>query len=191
MGINRLSGKAQCFWLIEPVYADKNGKSPNTALLAATSRTLGGFLDHDPNFAHRFSRSPFYTGDSPDRYIWYRQHHRIDRLSDFIREVREVADEPQHVSPARSSPGEPGRGRPGVTRYPPGRYPILTTPLLNTWSKHSDVCLPDVERDGSDAFITERPGHDVCLRAPEPRRGDRQPDIRDSLSTPEQGQLMS
>lgn len=28
-----------------------------------------------------------------------RQHHRIDRLSDFIREVREVADEPQHVSP--------------------------------------------------------------------------------------------
>jgi len=69
------------------------------ALLAATSRTLGGLLDHDPNFAHRFSRSPFYTGDSPDRYIWYRQHHRIDRLSDFIREVREVADEPQHVSP--------------------------------------------------------------------------------------------
>ena len=69
------------------------------ALLAPTSRTLGGFLDHDPRFAHRFSRSPFYTGDSPDRYIWYRQHHRIDRLSDFISKVREVADEPQHVSP--------------------------------------------------------------------------------------------
>lgn len=69
------------------------------ALLAPTSRTLGGFLDHDPKFAHRFIRSPFYTGDSPDRYIWYRQHHRIDRLSDFIREVREVTDEPQHVSP--------------------------------------------------------------------------------------------
>lgn len=99
VGINRLSGKAQCLWLIDPVYADKDGKSSNMALLAATSRTLGGFLDHDPNFAHRFSRSPFYTGDSPDRYIWYRQHHRIDRLSDFIREVREVTDEPQHVSP--------------------------------------------------------------------------------------------
>lgn len=99
VGINRLSGKAQCLWLIDPVYADKDGKSPNMALLAATSRTLGGFLDHDPNFAHRFSRSPFYTGKSPDRYIWYRQHHRIDRLSDFIREVREVTDEPQHVSP--------------------------------------------------------------------------------------------
>lgn len=27
--------------------------------------------------------------------------------------MREVVDEPQHVSPARSSPGEPGRGRPG------------------------------------------------------------------------------
>jgi len=91
--------KAQCLWLIDPVYADESGKSPNMVLLAATSRTLGGLLDHDPNFAHRFSRSPFYTGDSPDRYIWYRQHHRIDRLSDFIREVREVADEPQHVSP--------------------------------------------------------------------------------------------
>ena len=99
VGINRLSGKAQCLWLIDPVYADESGKSPHMALLAATSRTLGGFLDHDPNFAHRFSRSPFYTGDSPDRYIWYRQHHRIDRLSDFIREVREVTDEPQHVSP--------------------------------------------------------------------------------------------
>ena len=57
MGINRLSGKAQCLWLIDPVYADKTGKSPNTALLVATSRTRGGFLDHDPNFAHRFSRS--------------------------------------------------------------------------------------------------------------------------------------
>lgn len=99
VGINRLSGKAQCLWLIDPVYADESGKSPHMALLAATSRTLGGFLDHDPNFAHRFSRSPFYTGESPDRYIWYRQHHRIDRLSDFIREVREVTDEPQHVSP--------------------------------------------------------------------------------------------
>ena len=39
--------------------------------------------------------------------------------------------------------------------------------------------------------LQKRPGHDVCLRAPEPGRGDRQPDIRDSLSTPEQGQLMS
>ncbi|MDK4235933.1 replication initiation protein [Corynebacterium propinquum] len=85
--------------MIDLVYADRDCKSPNMALLAATSRTLGGFLGHDPNFAHRFSRSPFYTGESPDRYIWYRQHHRIDRLSDFIREVREVADEPQHVSP--------------------------------------------------------------------------------------------
>ena len=116
MGINRLSGKAQCLWLIDPVYADKDGKSPNMALLAATSRTLGGFLDHDPRFAHRFSRSPFYTGDSPDRYIWYRQHHRIDRLSAFIREVREVADEPQHVSPRQ----EFSRG---ARAGPPGSWP--------------------------------------------------------------------
>ncbi|NJJ03019.1 hypothetical protein [Corynebacterium coyleae] len=31
-------------------------------LLTATSRTLVGFLNQDPKFAHRFSRSPFYTG---------------------------------------------------------------------------------------------------------------------------------
>ena len=43
VGINRLSGKAQCLWLIDPVYADKDGKSPDMALLAATSRSLGGF----------------------------------------------------------------------------------------------------------------------------------------------------
>ena len=27
--------------------------------------------------------------------------------------------------------------------------------------KNLDICISDVERDGSDAFITERPGHDV------------------------------
>ena len=80
MGINLLSGKAQCLWLINPVYANESGTSQNMELLAATSRALVGFLAQDPNFAHRFSRSPFYTGDSPDRYICYRQHHRNERL---------------------------------------------------------------------------------------------------------------
>ncbi|MCT1370379.1 replication initiation protein [Corynebacterium mucifaciens] len=121
-------------WLIDPVYADKDGKSPNMALLAATSRTLGGFLDHDPNFAHRFSRSPFYTGESPDRYIWYRQHHRIDRLSDFIREVREVTDEPQHISPRQEfSRGreliETVKGRTEV-RPPPARSRAAKMPPM-------------------------------------------------------------
>ena len=41
----RYAPKAQCLWLIDPLYADKDGKSPNMALLGATSRTLGGFLD--------------------------------------------------------------------------------------------------------------------------------------------------
>lgn len=97
-GVSRGDGDVASLslWLIDPVYANEDGKSPNMELLAATSRTLGGFLDHDPNFAHRFSRSPFYTGDSPDRYIWYRQHHRIDRLSNLIMEVRDVTNEPQH-----------------------------------------------------------------------------------------------
>ena len=70
-------------------------------LLEATTRTLGEYLDHDPHFAHRFSRSPFYTGSSPDRYVWYRQHHRIDRLGDFIMEIRTVTGDTQHESPKR------------------------------------------------------------------------------------------
>ncbi|PLA38481.1 hypothetical protein CYJ46_02030 [Corynebacterium coyleae] len=62
MGINRLSGKAQCLWLIDPVYANESSTSQNMELLVAMSRTVVGFLDQDPNFAHRFSRGPFYTG---------------------------------------------------------------------------------------------------------------------------------
>ncbi|WP_235961991.1 MULTISPECIES: replication initiation protein [Corynebacterium] len=106
------------------------------ALLAATSRTLGGFLDHDPNFTHRFSRSPFYTGENPDRYIWYRQRHRIDRLSDFISKVREVADEPQHVSPARSSPvavSSSRRSRHAASR--PRRFARSPTRSKSRWAR--------------------------------------------------------
>ena len=39
-------------------------------------------------------------------------------------------------------------------------------------------------RDGGDALIAERARHDVCLRATEPGRGDRQPGLRDGLRTP-------
>ena len=99
VGINYQSGKTQCLWLIDPVYANNGGISPNMKLLEATTRALGGYLDHDPHFAHRFSRSPFYTGDSPDRYVWYRQHHRIDRLGDFIVELRTITGDPQRESP--------------------------------------------------------------------------------------------
>lgn len=52
VGINRLIGKAECLWQTKPVCTDNDGKSSNMALLAATSRTLGGFLDHDPTSAH-------------------------------------------------------------------------------------------------------------------------------------------
>ncbi|WP_375713411.1 replication initiation protein [Corynebacterium haemomassiliense] len=48
-------------WLIDPVYANESGTSPNMELLASTSRALVGFLDQDPNFAHRISRSPLYN----------------------------------------------------------------------------------------------------------------------------------
>ncbi|WP_460511256.1 replication initiation protein, partial [Corynebacterium tapiri] len=88
VGINPLSGKAQALWLIDPVYANITGKSAPMGLLAAASRTLGEFLDHDPHFAHRFSRSPFYQGDDPTAYRWYCQHKRVYRLADLLQEVR-------------------------------------------------------------------------------------------------------
>src|SRR5699024_11591600 len=76
-------------------------------------------------------------------------------------------------------------------RYRGRSWPTEKNPGAEGSVQKPNFRLPDVERDGGDAFIAERPGRDGCLRAPEPRRGNRQPDIRDSLSTPEQGQLMS
>lgn len=101
VGINPQNGKAQAIWLIDPVYADKSGESPHMRLLARTTRALGEYLDHDPNFSHRFSRSPFYTGDDPTAYRWYCQHKRVHRLADLLKEVRTVADLPQHEQSQR------------------------------------------------------------------------------------------
>ena len=100
-GINPASGKAQFIWLIDPVYADKNRTSRNMELLRATSQELGELLDHDPHFAHRFSRSPFYTGKSPEAYRWYCQHDRVIRLQDFLRQVRVMAGQSQHIKNKR------------------------------------------------------------------------------------------
>lgn len=100
-GINPISGKAQFIWLIDPVYAGKNIESRNMQLLKATSHELGELLDHDPHFAHRFSRSPFYTGKSTEAYRWYCQHDRVIRLQDFLRQVREMAGQSQHVKNKR------------------------------------------------------------------------------------------
>lgn len=101
VGINPQNGKAQAIWLIDPVYADKNGESPHMRLFARASRTLDEYLGHDPNFSHRFSRSPFYTGDDPTAYRWYCQHKRVHRLADLLKEVRTVADLPQHEQQPR------------------------------------------------------------------------------------------
>ena len=100
-GINPISGKAQFIWLIDPVYAGKNHTSRNMELLKATSHELGELLDHDPHFAHRFSRSPFYTRNSPEAYRWYCQHDRVIRLQDFLRQVREMAGQSQHIKNKR------------------------------------------------------------------------------------------
>lgn len=96
VGINPESGKAQAIWLIDPVYTDEKGKSRNMALLSATSCALGELLDHDPHFSHRFSRSPFYTGDDPTAYHWYCQHKRVHRLADLLKEVRAMMGHPPH-----------------------------------------------------------------------------------------------
>ena len=100
-GINPVNGKAQFIWLIDPVHAGENRTSRNMELLKATSHELGELLDHDPHFAHRFSRSPFYTGKSPEAYRWYCQHDRVIRLQDFLRQVREMAGQSQHVKNKR------------------------------------------------------------------------------------------
>ncbi len=100
-GINPINGKAQFIWLIDPVYAGKNHTSRNMELLKATSHELGELLDHDPHFAHRFSRSPFYTRNSPEAYRWYCQHDRVIRLQDFLRQVREMAGQSQHIKNKR------------------------------------------------------------------------------------------
>lgn len=95
VGINPTNGKAQFIWLIDPVYAGRDGKSAQMKLLAATTRVLGELLDHDPNFSHRFSRNPFYTGKAPTAYRWYRQHNRVMRLGDLVKQVRDMAGHDQ------------------------------------------------------------------------------------------------
>ncbi|CAM4065429.1 replication initiation protein [Corynebacterium belfantii] len=95
VGINPTNGKAQFIWLIDPVYAGRDGKSAQMKLLAATTRVLGELLDHDPHFSHRFSRNPFYTGKSPTAYRWYRQHNRVMRLGDLVKQVRDMAGHDQ------------------------------------------------------------------------------------------------
>lgn len=101
VGINPTNGKAQFIWLIDPVYADRGGKSAQMKLLAATTRVLGELLDHDPHFSHRFSRSPFYTGKSPTAYRWYRQHNRVMRLGDLVKQVRDLAGHDQFEAAPR------------------------------------------------------------------------------------------
>ncbi|WP_052461452.1 replication initiation protein [Corynebacterium glutamicum] len=99
VGINPVNGKCQVIWLINPIYADKDGQSPHMALLAAATKTLGEWMGHDSHFSHRFSRSPFYTGDSPTAYRWYRQHHRVYRLGDLLAGVRSMIGQTQYSKP--------------------------------------------------------------------------------------------
>ena len=101
VGINPTNGKAQFIWLIDPVFADRGGKSAQMKLLAATTRVLGELLDHDPHFSHRFSRNPFYTGKAPTAYRWYSQHNRVMRLGDLVKQVRDLAGHDQFEAAPR------------------------------------------------------------------------------------------
>lgn len=96
VGINPDNGRAQFLWLIDPVYADKRLDSPAMRLLKRVTDELGELLGHDSNFSHGFSRSPFYTGDSPHAYRWYPQHYRIIRLGDLVKQVRDLAGKEQY-----------------------------------------------------------------------------------------------
>lgn len=49
--------------------------------------------------------------------------------------------------------------------------------------KNPDVCVPDVEGDGSDGPITESTGNNVRLRAVRSGCGDRRPGLREGLTT--------
>ena len=101
VGINPTNGKAQFIWLIDPVYANHEGKSAQMKLLAATTCVLGELLDHDPHFSHRFSRNPFYTGNAPTAYRWYRQHNRVMRLGDLVKQVRDMSGHDQFEAAPR------------------------------------------------------------------------------------------
>lgn len=69
---------------------------------------LGDYLGGDATFAHRLSRSPFYTGDDPTAYRWHVQYHRVDQLSHLRDEVRTMTghhapQQPQKPEQAFSS----------------------------------------------------------------------------------------
>lgn len=116
IGVNPVNGKSQLIWLIDPVYAGKNGDSANMRLLHATQRALGDVIGGDPAFSHRLSRSPFYTGDDPTAYRWHVQHHRIDRLSVLIEEARTM-----NGDTATSSANTAGGEGPRPQRFTSGR----------------------------------------------------------------------
>lgn len=90
IGINPNNGHCQLIWHIDPVYADASGESKAMRLLKATTEELGEWLGHDPHFSHRFSRSPFYTGNAPDAYRWYPQHTKVNQVSGLMRGLREI-----------------------------------------------------------------------------------------------------
>lgn len=106
IGVNPTNGKTHLLWMVDPVYADDNGDSPNMRLYEATWKAFRDVLGGDRAFSNWWMRSPFYSGGDEKAYVWHCQHHRVDGLGTLMKEVRAMtgATGPQKdAAPAYSS----------------------------------------------------------------------------------------
>ena len=88
IGVNPINGKTHLLWLVDPVYADEDGDSPNMRLYEATWKAFRDVLGGDRAFSNWWMRSPFYAGSDDTAYSWHCQHHRVDELATLIQEAR-------------------------------------------------------------------------------------------------------
>lgn len=88
LGVNPINGKAQAIWHIDPVYAAVGSRSSNIELYDITANELDTYLGCDRHFSRKFSRSPFYEGDSLDAYHWHCYHHDVHRLRGLLDALR-------------------------------------------------------------------------------------------------------
>lgn len=88
LGVNPVNGKAQAIWHLDPVYAAVGSRSSNIELYDITANELDTYLGCDRHFSRKFSRSPFYEGDSLDAYHWHCYHHDVHRLRGLLDALR-------------------------------------------------------------------------------------------------------
>lgn len=91
IGVNPINGKCHLLWLVDPVYADEDGDSAPMRLYEATWKKFRDVLGGDKAFSNWWMRSPFYTGADETAYVWHCQHHRVDSLTELMREARTMS----------------------------------------------------------------------------------------------------